>query len=281
MRRIPLAATINDLSGFGRCSLTTAIPVLSVLGVQCCPVPTALLSCHTGFEDFFFEDLTSTIPPYLSNWHRMGLEFDAIYSGFLGSHQQILLIENFIKAQNNSPLCIVDTVMGDHGKIYSTYTEQMCVEMKKLASIADVITPNITEACYLTESPYCGENISISTAAELARKLCFLGAKSVVITGIEKENSLVNLVYEKDTAVAVDIEKVKTVFSGTGDLFASTLTGLLLNQKNLSDAVSIASHFIFDCLASTVAAKTPISEGVQFEPLLIKLGGKFYENNNE
>jgi pyridoxine kinase len=280
LKRIPRVAAINDISGFGRCSLTTAIPVLSVLGAQCCPVPTAVLSCHTGFESFLFEDLTAIIPDYFSSWRAMKLEFDAIYSGFLGSFKQIFLTEKFIREQNNSPLIIIDTVMGDCGKIYSTYSKKMCLEMKKLASLADVVTPNVTEACFLTGTEYIGENISIERAVELSEKLSALGVGASVITGIETENSLVNLVFEKGRATSVEIEKAPMVFSGTGDLFASCLTGLLVGSKPLCDAVYETSRFIFDCISSTISAETPIMEGVQFEPLLYKLGGKFYENRH-
>ncbi len=280
MNRAPRVATINDISGFGRCSLTTAIPVLSVLGVQCCPVPTAVLSCHTGFESFFFKDLTDIIPQYLSGWREMELEFDSVYSGFLGSLEQISLTEDFILSQKNSPLIVIDTVMGDGGKIYATYTDKMCLEMKKLVSLADVITPNVTEACFLTGEEYCGEDVSIEKASVIAEKLCALGAKSSVITGIEKGSRLVNLVYKNGKIELVETDKAPKTFSGTGDLFASCLTGLLVKGKPLDCAVYETSQFILDCIQSTISAKTPVMDGVKFEPLLYKLGGNFYEIKN-
>jgi len=273
---IPKVASINDMSGFGRCSLTVAIPILSVLGVQCCPMPTAILSCHTGFEKFFFEGLTRILPAYISSWHEQGIEFDAIYTGFLGSFEQIKIAEDFITSAKKKPLCVIDTVMGDNGEIYPTYTKEMCNEMKKLVAIADVITPNVTEACYLTDTAYLGENIEIGKATEIAKKLCKMGAKSVVITGISGENTLTNLVYENGVATEVCIQKSVQSYAGTGDIFASVITGLLCKGKSLTLAVEIASKFIYDAIQATISAQTPILEGVQFEPLLFKLGGDYY-----
>ncbi len=277
MSRIPRVASINDMSGFGRCSLTVAMPILSVLGVQCCPIPTAILSCHTGFESYYFEDLTKILTSYISNWNEQGIEFDAIYSGFLGSFDQIKITEEFIKTAKNSPFCVVDTVMGDGGMIYSTYTAKMCEEMKKLVSIADVITPNVTEACFLTDTPYSGEGIEISKATEVAKKLCQMGTKSVVITGISGNNSLTNLVYENSTVTQISSEKSTTSFAGTGDIFASIVTGLMCKGKSLTNATEVAAKFIFETIQATISQKTPVIDGVAFEPFLYKLGGDFYD----
>lgn len=281
MNGIPRVACINDLSGYGRCSLTVAIPILSVLGVQCCPVPTAVLSCHTGFDNFFFKDLTKILPDFINNWREQKICFDAIYTGFLGSFEQIKIAEEFIKINENKSLCIVDTVMGDNGRIYPTYTEKMCDEMRKLVSISDVITPNITEACHLTETPYSGESITISEGIILAKKLYEMGAKAIVITGIEKQGKLINLVYKNEngvqTATPFTVERTAKTFSGTGDIFASILTGLLIKGNTLEHSVDVAGKFIHDATKSTILAETPIIEGVQFEPLLTKLGGNFYE----
>ena len=272
MNRIPRVIAINDMSGFGRCSLTTAIPVLSVLGVQCCPLPTAILSCHTGFENFTFQDLTEILPQYLSNWKSNGFEFDCVYSGFLGSYEQIEITSNLIKSFNKNILCVVDTVMGDHGKIYSTYTPEMCNGMKNLISHADVITPNITEACYLSGVEYKGENISKHQATEIAKKLCDMGATSTVITGIDDGKTLSNFVYKNNISTLISTPKSKKVFSGTGDLFASIVTGMLLNNNCLEKSVEVASDFIYHCIEYTIQLNSPISEGVVFEPLLKNLG---------
>ena len=277
MYTVPKVAAINDMSGVGRCSLTIAIPVLSVMGVQCCPLPTAILSRHTGFESFYFKDLTEILPQYIENWKESKIEFDAIYSGFLGSYEQIRITEELIKAYDKKPLCIVDTVMGDNGHIYSTYTEEMCTEMKRLVSLADVITPNVTEACHLTGTEYTGENISLKIAEQLAEKLCEIGTKSVVITGIDNGDTLVNFIYENGKATPVSIPKSKKVFSGTGDIFASVLTGSLVKGNSLITATKTASDYIYRCLEFTIKNNTPVSEGVLFEPLLYTLGEELNE----
>lgn len=273
---VPKVVAINDMSGVGRCSLTIAIPVLSVMGVQCCPLPTAILSRHTGFESFYFKDLTDILPDYIANWKESNIDFEAIYSGFLGSFEQIKITEDFINSYEKKPLCVVDTVMGDNGKIYATYTKKMCDEMKRLVSLADVVTPNVTEACYLAGTEYTGENISLEKAEIIAKKLCNMGAKAVVITGIESGSSLVNFVYENDMAFPVYIPKSKKVFAGTGDLFASVLTGALTKGNSLITATKISSQFIYDCLEYTIEKNAPVAEGVLFEPLLYKLGGDTY-----
>ena len=273
MYTVPKVAAINDISGVGRCSLTIAIPVLSVMGVQCCPLPTAILSRHTGFESFYFKDLTEILPQYIQNWKESEIEFDAIYSGFLGSFEQIRITEELIKTYDKKPLCVIDTVMGDNGHIYSTYTEKMCSEMKRLVSIADVITPNVTEACYLTDTEYTGENISLSMAEVLAEKLCDIGTKSVVITGIDNGDTLVNFVYENGKAMPVSIPKANKAFSGTGDIFASVLTGSLVKGNSLISATKTASEYIYKCLDFTIKNNAPVAEGVLFEPLLYTLGG--------
>lgn len=271
-----LVACINDISGYGRCSLTIALPVLSVLGVQCCPVPTAVLSCHTGFDKFFFKDMTDCMSDYLGDWNDKGIVFDAVYSGFLGSLSQIKITENFIRQQKNSPLCLVDPVMGDNGSIYSTYTEKMCEEMKRLVSVADVITPNITESCILTGTDYCGEELSTDKAKEIMKKLEAMGCSSAVITGIQKGNELVNLVLENSEISEVSTSKARS-YSGTGDLFASVVMGKLLRGSNLCDSVYTASAFIKDVLDYTVLCGVQGMGGVQFEPLLYRLGDRYYE----
>ncbi len=272
-------AAIHDLSGIGRCSLTVILPILSVMGVQCCPVPTAVLSCHTGFDKFYFRDMTECMTPYLDDWNNKKIPFEAIYSGFLGSAPQIRITEEFIKSRKNSSICVVDTVMGDNGQIYPTYTKEMCDEMKSLVSIADVITPNVTEACCLTQTEYMGENISAYNARELMKKLEAMGCKSAVITGIVSHDKLINLVMEKSCIDEIASDKAKS-HSGTGDLFASVVTGFLVKGKSLSMATDIASRFIYDVLNYTFSKDVPKMDGVLFEPLLCRLGDDYYEKQN-
>ena len=169
MNRIKKVATINDLSGVGRCSLTAAIPVLSALGVQCCPFPTAVLSCHTGFDKYTFLDITDEMIAYKDAWDNLDINFDCIYSGFLGSEKQIDIVLDFVKERKEA-LVVVDPVMGDNGVIYSTFTKSMCNKMKYLVSIANIVTPNLTEACILTGDVYDKYNTSDEKIIEIAKK---------------------------------------------------------------------------------------------------------------
>lgn len=275
MNRVPRIACFNDISGFGRCSMTTAIPILSVCGVQPCPAPTALLSRHTGFPTFFFEDFTDRLPEYLKNWSESGIDFDGIYSGFLGSEKQIDIVEGYIEerrsVQNKPPLVLIDTVMGDGGRPYSTYTREMCEKMKALVRLADIITPNITEACLLTGSGYTGERISDAAARELALRLADMGAGSVVITGIRRGDSIANFTYEHGCFYEDELHCVSRSFSGTGDIFASAVCAAVINGHTLRSASRIAGEFVFNAARYTVDMETPLSEGVMFEPLLCGL----------
>ena len=181
----PRIAAIHDLSGFGRCSLTVILPILSAMGLQCCPVPTAFLSTHTGgFEGFTFLDMTEEMPKVANHWNTLGLDFQAIYSGFLGSERQIHIVEDFIRTfRRKDTVVVVDPVMGDHGEVYKTYTPAMCAGMAQLAAQADVITPNLTEAALLLGIPY--ETLSADEAGcrSIAEQLSMDGRRSVVLTG--------------------------------------------------------------------------------------------------
>ena len=269
--RIPRAACINDLSGFGRCSLTTAIAVLSASGVQACPVPTAVLSKHTGFDKFYFRDLTDSMDPYLANWSD--LEFDGIYSGFLGSAKQIKAVEKFISNHKNGCV-VIDPVMGDGGKLYATYTEEMQKGMKRLAVMADILTPNITEACFLTDTPYRGEEIYPEEAVKLIRKTAEITSAKIVLTGIVKDDKMINMTYDDGDIRMSEVNREKQVFSGTGDIFSSVVCAFVLKGRSLHEAVRISGEFISQAIERTVFSGTPLSEGVIFEPLLYKLGGK-------
>lgn len=275
MRSVPRVACINDLSGYGRCSLTTALPVLSVMGVQACPAPTAVLSMHTGFPDFTFTDLTDQLPAYFKSWEQLG--FDWIYSGFLGSVGQAASVRGFFQMQReNTPACriLLDPVMGDDGRMYSTYTQELCNAVRELASGADVITPNVTEACLLTGTPYHGETLHTDEAYALADRLMSLGCGAAVITGIVRDDIICNLTCENGTREFTAVHRTKRLFSGTGDLFASVLCGALAKGQPLRDAAGLASRFLSDVTQYTLEQNTDPMEGVLFEPLLTKLGGE-------
>ncbi len=272
MSRLPRVACINDLSGYGRCSLTTALPVLSVLGVQACPVPTAVLSKHTGFAGYAFTDLTDTLPAYLQSWRD--LQFDMIYSGFLGAEGQMNTVRDFFIAQKKqNPACtiLLDTVMGDDGKLYDTYTPALCNAMRTLVSYADMITPNVTEACLLTGTPYHGEALHTAEAVSLAEQLSQLGCKAVVITGIVREDMICNMTYIGGEYTFDTVHRTKCLFSGTGDLFASVLCAALARGTALPDAVSTAGRFLSAVTQHTMQQGAPAEEGLLFEPLLRSL----------
>ena len=246
--RIPRAACINDLSGFGRCSLTTAIAVLSASGVQACPVPTAVLSKHTGFDHYVFRDLTDSMMDYMDDWND--IEFDGIYSGFLGSDSQIQAVESFIK--KHDCCVVVDPVMGDSGKLYATYTKQMQEEMKRLADCADILTPNITEICFLTDSEYCGEDISPEQAIELIKKLRKRTQARIVLTGIARDDKMINMTYDSSGISISEVKRENKVFSGTGDIFSSVFTGAAALGKPLQKCLDIAVGYTLDCIKATI-----------------------------
>ena len=192
IKNIKKVVAIHDISGLGRCSLTAAIPILSVLGVQPCPFPTAILSCQTGYSKFSFLDLTEEMINYKNSWDEMGFAFDGICTGFLGSSEQIDIVMEFLdKFKKENTLAIIDPVMGDGGKIYKTYTEVMCRKMKELVALATVTTPNITEACILSDKEYKNGEFSLGEIEEMAKEICALGPKKVVITGIIKGNEII------------------------------------------------------------------------------------------
>lgn len=272
IKNIKKVAAIHDISGLGRCSLTAAIPILSVLGVQPCPFPTAILSCQTGYSKFSFLDLTEEMINYKNSWDEMGFAFDGIYSGFLGSEKQIDIVKEFILSQNSS-FVLIDPVMGDGGKIYKTYTEVMCRKMKELVSLATVTTPNITEACIISGKEYKNGEFSLGEIEEMAKEICALGPKKVVITGIIKGNEIINFAYDMDEDkkyVIVNNHSNKS-FGGTGDIFASIICGMLMNGRGFEEAIKMASEFVYKAICYSATQKIDVKNGVVFEPILKEL----------
>nr|WP_325298077.1 pyridoxamine kinase [uncultured Dysosmobacter sp.] len=274
----PRIAAIHDLSGFGRCSLTIALPILSALGAQCCPLPTAFLSTHTGgFTGFTFLDMTDEMPRAAAHWKSLGLDFQAIYSGFLGSERQIGIVEDFIRDfRQADTLVVVDPVMGDHGQVYQTYTPAMCSGMARLAEEADVITPNLTEAALLLGVPYETLPAGEDGCREIVERLSLNGRRSVALTGASTAPELTGaMCFDAKTGrtEAVQTRRVPREFHGTGDVFASVLTGALVKGASLPDAARQAVEFIRACAERTAAQDLPMREGVDFEPLLGLLTG--------
>ena len=273
MTRTPRVAAIHDLSGFGRCSLTIVMPVLSAMGVQCCPLPTAYLSTHTGgFTGNTFLDMTEAMGEAMAHWAALGLAFEAVYTGFMGSCRQMTLAEAFLRrCRSQGALAVVDPVMGDHGRLYRTYTPEMCREMGRLAEAADVIVPNMTEAALLLgEAPDTvrqGEEEISALAEQLGRK----GTRSVVLTGVSlREGSTGAACFDRDTGRVTFVQRpfVARSFHGTGDLFASVLTGALVQGQDLTQAADRAARFVELCAAHTAPRALPEREGIEFEPML-------------
>ena len=271
--KVKKVAAIHDLSGMGRVSLTVVIPILSSMGFQVCPLPTAILSNHTQYPDFTFLDLTDEMPRIIAEWKRLEVEFDAIYTGYLGSPRQIQIVSDFIRDfRRKDSLTVIDPVLGDNGKLYSNFNESMVVEMQHLVTHADVITPNLTEAALLLDRPY--EEIRQADAYEVVRRLSLGGRRSVVLTGYSSEPGQAGtLCFDRDSgeSKAVQTPREPQDFSGTGDLFASVLAGGVAKGVPLFQAAQAAADFVRDCIARTLAEGLTEQDGVDFEPLLGQL----------
>ncbi|MCC8142209.1 MAG: pyridoxamine kinase [Lachnospiraceae bacterium] len=265
-------ALINDLSGFGRCSIAVALPIISVMKIQCCPVPTSILSNHTGFESYFFEDYTSRMQDYVDEWKKLDLHFDGICTGFLGSVDQIAIVEKFLRDfTEEDTIVLIDPVMGDYGKLYPTYTLEMCQKMKDLVQYADILTPNLTEACMLTDTPY-KEKWKVAEITEMAEKLSGMGPDKIAVTGIPQGSFLANLCYETDKPVKIRrTHQIGTSRSGTGDIFAAILAADAVNGVPFEDSVRKASLFLKKCIVSSIEKEIPLTDGVCFEEHLSRL----------
>lgn len=266
-------AVINDISGFGRCSIAVSLPVISHMKIQACPVPTSIFSNHTGFAEYFFEDYTAKMQEYIDNWKKINLSFKGILSGFLGSKEQIDIVRTFIEDfKKDDTLVIIDPVMGENGKPYPTYTLEMCQEMKRLVQYADVLTPNLTEACILTDTAYTPETFTKKDYFEIITKLAQNGAKKIVITGIEMGDYIGNIVYEAGKKPHIIRERrVGNVRSGTGDIFSSIIAADAVHNVDFDKSVRKASRFVKECIAVTEKFDIPPTDGVCFEEILFKL----------
>jgi pyridoxine kinase len=271
MKRI---VTIQDISCVGKCSLTVALPIISAMGVETAIVPTAVLSTHTMFNNFTFRDLTDEIEPISAHWQKEGFKFDAIYTGYLGSFEQIKLVSDFFdtfKSEGN--IIFVDPVMADNGKLYPAFDEAFAAEMAKLCSKADVIVPNLTEACFMTETPY-NENYDEKYITDLLNKLAKLGAKKVVITGVsfdEGKTGFIGMDSRTGEMFSYSHEKVDTSYHGTGDVFSSTAVGALMRGKSLPEALKVAADYTVECIKTTVKNGKIGWYGVDFEEVIPQL----------
>ncbi len=263
-------AAIHDLSGYGRCSLTVAIPVISALKVQCCPVPTSILSNHTGFPTCFFDDYTEKMPLYLEQWKKLNLDFDGIFTGFLGSEDQIEIVADMIRDfKTENTMVIIDPIMGDHGNTYQTYTKQMCSRMRTLVESGDIVTPNLTEACILTGRQYRQTGWSRKELASIAEEITSMGPDSAVITGVREGSYVTNVVAQKGFEVKfLKSLKAGNDRPGTGDVFASIIAAQAVKGVPLLQNVKKAAHFVKQSILVSDEMNVPTENGVCFEEIL-------------
>ncbi len=270
-------AAIHDISCFGKCSLTVALPILSAAGIETSVIPTAVLSTHTGgFTGFTYRDLTEDILPVVSHWQTLPITFDALYTGFLGSFQQIdLMIDVFRRLKTKDTLVLVDPVMADHGQLYKIFPANFPEGMKKLCAVADCIVPNMTEAALLLGEPYAEGPYTQAYIESLVKRLSDLGPERVVLTGVYfEETRLGAAAYDARTGQLDFLfgERIDGMYHGTGDVFASALLSGLLHNRSLSEATQLAVDFTVGSIARTKAAGTDIRFGVNFEegiPMLV------------
>ena len=276
---VPRLAMINDIAGFGRCSTTVSLPVISVMKVQVCPVPTSVLSNHLGFPLCHFDDYTSHMRDYIKVWNELGLTFDGLYCGFLGNEEQIDIVREFVE-MFRPPLFLLDPVMGDHGRAYSSITETHVQKMKALLPLADIITPNITEACLLTGTPWKDGEWTMQELSGLCERLADIcqqesvssgeasvgtvSSASIVITGIRQGDSLVNFLWDDGVYTTVSTPIAGASRPGTGDIFASILAADAVRGETLLTSVQKAANFVGLCIAGSEKAGTPVQEGVVF-----------------
>ena len=272
MKRI---AVINDISGFGRCSLTAALPVISALGVECCPVPTAVLSNQTGYKSYHCIDLTDELESYADEWKKLGYKFDAIMTGYIASEKQADLILKFIDDfKTDTTKLIVDPVMADDGKIYGTYSKELCKKVVELSRKANIITPNITELCILTGTNYetiiskKDESSYLNYVADIAGALLSDNLKSIIVTGVVTSGSICNILVERDGISVARSEIFGGSYSGTGDLFASVISAEVAKGTSLVYAIELATKFLEKSIKSSFREGTDRNDGVNFEKCL-------------
>ncbi|WP_085536022.1 pyridoxamine kinase [Massilibacteroides vaginae] len=263
-------AAVHDISGFGKCSLTVALPILSAAGIEAAALPTAVLSTHTGgISGFTYRDLTADIRPFTEHWNSLGLHFDALYSGFLGSFEQLDLVGEFFDTfKTDDNIILVDPVMADNGELYKIFTPEFAAGMAKLCEKADILVPNITEASFLLGEAYQEGPYTKTFIEDLLKKLTRLGADKIVLTGVFfDENELGAATYDKTTGTIDYLlaPRIPGYFHGTGDVFGSALLSGLLNGFSLSESAGIAVRYTTESIRRTFEAKTDIRFGVDFE----------------
>lgn len=273
MKRI---VTIQDISCVGKCSLTVALPIISAMGVETAILPTAVLSTHTMFQNFTCEDLTNQIVPIANHWQKEAFTFDAVYTGYLGSFEQIDLMKDFFdQFKTASNILFVDPAMADNGKLYPAFDNAFAKHMSTLCGKADIIVPNITEAAFMTDTEYRSE-YDQEYIKDLLKKLCNLGAKISILTGVSFEEGKTGVMgYDKenDEYHYYSHDKLPVSYHGTGDIFSSTCVGAMMNGFNWKDAAKIAADYTAECIRLTLEDPSKPWYGVNFEqaiPYLLK-----------
>ena len=270
MKKQKKAALINDISCLGRCSLTAAMPILSACGIESVPVPTGIFSAHTEFEGFVKEDLTDKMEQFVEHWKSLGIRFDCIYSGYLANRKQTETVQRFLlDFKKSDTLCIVDPVMGDNGVFYKGIDDSFIADMRFLCSAADIIVPNVTEACMLADIEPEVDGYGMDFVKELLVSLRNITPARIVITGVDLGDGQIGCaVYDSLMGKANMFFTPKTEgrFPGTGDVFASALTAAVMNGKDFADAVQTAMGFTCKCVEATLEAETDRKYGLCFEP---------------
>ncbi len=266
MKRI---VTIQDISCVGKCSLTVALPIISAMGVECAVLPTAVLSTHTMFRGYTFHDLTADIAPIAAHWRAEKLGFDAIYTGYLGSFEQLRLVSDFIDGFRTSQnLVFIDPVMADNGRLYPGFTPEFARAMAGLCAKADVIVPNLTEAAFLLDRPYLGGAYSEEDIRDLLRRLAGLGAKNAVLTGVSfspGEVGVMGYFAADDSFFNYFHRRIDVSFHGTGDIFSSAVVGALMRGLPLQRSLALAADYTVACIERTLSSPDHVNYGVEFE----------------
>ncbi len=279
MKRV---VSVQDISCIGKCSLTVALPIISAAGVETAVLPTAVLSTHTAFSGgFTFRDLTDDLEPIAEHWKKEKFGFDAIYTGYLGSFEQLKIVSKFFDDfKDKDTMIITDPAMADNGELYKGFTEEFAKSMAGLCARADVVLPNLTEACFMLGKEYIAKDYTKEYIQDILRELSQLGPRYAVLTGMSfEEDKLGAMCYdrEEDKFFEYYNEKVPVSFHGTGDVFASAFTGAVMNDMSVFDSLKVAVDYTLECIKKTVADENYNWYGVNFEeaiPKYVKLLGK-------
>ena len=261
-------ALINDITGFGRCSIAVMAPIISAMKIQAVSIPTAILSAHTQFPEFYFDDYTPKMSEYIETYKNLKLEFDGIATGFLGSKEQVDIVIDFIQSfRTDKSIILIDPVMGDNGELYKTYTPEMCEKMKELVKFATIITPNLTELCTILDVDYGNGKFSTDELHDMCQVLSAKGPEHIVVTGIPfHKKQIMNYIYSKgEDPQIVMVDRIGEDRSGTGDIISSVIAGMYMNGHTFYDSVRKAAEFASKCIKYCEENQVPSHWGLCFE----------------